>query len=106
MQTLRKGALDIAKNALDESETRLSRIMHEQTYLLNCIGQVWTCERQILQRTSKAAVESRVVVSCAVAHTSGAGEPATCAGRPSEQGRARSQGAGRAGEWLGGKLAN
>lgn len=39
----------------------LSRIMREDTYLLDCIGDVWPGEGKILKCTCKASVSCRIV---------------------------------------------
>ena len=53
--------MKVSKNTLDSSEMRLPRIMHMEAYLLNCIGDVWASERQILQSSNKTAVESGIL---------------------------------------------
>jgi hypothetical protein len=48
VETYRKRALDIAKNALDEGKVWLPRIMHEEAHLLDYIGQVRAGESKVL----------------------------------------------------------
>jgi hypothetical protein len=47
-KTVREGTLEIAKNAFDKREMRLTRIMHVKAYLLDSIGDVRTSEGGIL----------------------------------------------------------
>lgn len=49
MKTSGEGALDVAKNTLDQREMRLSGVMHEETHLLNGIGQIGASQRKILK---------------------------------------------------------
>ena len=55
-----KSALDIAKNALQSLKVRLPRIMHMKIDLLNGTGDIWLCEGQILNCTSKTPKLRRI----------------------------------------------
>jgi hypothetical protein len=55
-----EGALHIAKNPLDLCEMWFARIVHEETDLLNSIGQVRVGQCQVLKGTSKTPVEGSV----------------------------------------------
>lgn len=48
-----KSALNIAKNTFQSCKVRFPWIMHVQAYLLNSIRNVWLCEGQVLQGSSK-----------------------------------------------------
>jgi hypothetical protein len=48
VETYRKRALDIAKNALDEGKVWLLRVVYEEAHLLDCIGQVGAGESKVL----------------------------------------------------------
>jgi len=56
VKTQVQGTPNVPKNALESSKVRLSRIMHVETDLLHGIGNVRSCEGQILQSTCKTAV--------------------------------------------------
>jgi hypothetical protein len=55
-----EGALHVAKNLLDLCEMWLVGIMHEETDLLNRVGQVGAGQCQVLKGTSKTPVEGGV----------------------------------------------
>ena len=48
VETSRKSALDVAKNALDEGKVRLSRAVHEEAHLLDRIRQARAGESKVL----------------------------------------------------------
>jgi hypothetical protein len=53
-------AAEVAEEALESSEVRLSEIMHVKTYLLNCIGDVRPGEGEVLKGTSKTPICSGI----------------------------------------------
>jgi hypothetical protein len=53
-------ALHIAKDVFDELEMGVLRIMHKEAHLLDCIGEVGTCEGKILEGIGETSVEARV----------------------------------------------
>lgn len=56
LQAIVDGALEVAKNALVEIGVQLAWIIHMKTSLLHGIGDVRTCERQVLKGASDAPV--------------------------------------------------
>jgi hypothetical protein len=52
--------LEVAKDAFRSSEIRFTRIVHVETHLLDCVGDVRLGEGDILESPSQAAVGSRV----------------------------------------------
>jgi hypothetical protein len=55
-----QGALDVAKNSLDEGQLLVARIMHVKADLLHCVGDVRTSEGQVLKRTGQTPVLGRI----------------------------------------------
>ena len=53
-------APEVAEEPLESGEMWLPRIMHVETDLLDCIGDVWPGESKILQGTSQTPVGSRI----------------------------------------------
>jgi hypothetical protein len=53
-------AAEVAEEALESSEVRLSGIMHAKTDLLNCIGDVRPGEGEVLKGTSKTSIGSGI----------------------------------------------
>jgi hypothetical protein len=49
-------ALEVAEEALESREVRLPEIMHMKTDLLNCIGDVWPGEGELLKGPSETPV--------------------------------------------------
>ena len=49
-----KSAMDVPEDALQSNEVRLPRIMHVEADLLDCVGNIWSAEGQILKGASKA----------------------------------------------------
>jgi hypothetical protein len=45
---------------------RLVRVVHEETHLLNGVGEVWTSQREVLESTSEAAVLGSILHRSAV----------------------------------------
>jgi hypothetical protein len=56
MKAKLQSSLDVAQNALHGGEVRLSRIMHKQANMLNCISDIRTSEGKILKCTSNTAI--------------------------------------------------
>ena len=56
MKPSRQSALHIPQDALEHCKMRLSRVVHEKAHLLNCVGEVRTSQREVLQGASEAAV--------------------------------------------------
>jgi hypothetical protein len=46
--------MDVPEDALQSNEVRLPRIMHVEADLLDCVGNIWSAEGQILKGASKA----------------------------------------------------
>jgi hypothetical protein len=61
LKTIIECALEIAKNMLYEGKVRLSRIVHEETDLLNSICNIWPGEGEILKSTCKTTIMSGVL---------------------------------------------
>jgi len=59
-QAVVDSAAEVAEAAFENSEVGLSAIMHVETYLLNCIGDVWSGEGEVLKCTGKTPVCSGV----------------------------------------------
>jgi hypothetical protein len=61
-------ALNIAKNPLQSSKVRLSRVMHVEADLLNNICHVWASEHQVLKSSNKTvkvySIRHRAPLSC------------------------------------------
>ena len=51
----------VPEDAFDELKVAVARCMHEQAALLHGIREIGARQRQVLERTSQAAVERRVV---------------------------------------------
>ena len=51
-----QGALKVPENALESAQMGLPGVMHIQANLLNCIGNIWPGEGEILKSPSKTAV--------------------------------------------------
>ena len=49
MQAVISGALDVAKNILDERQMTFTRIVHMQADLLNSVGYIWPSEGEVLK---------------------------------------------------------
>ena len=60
LEAVAEGALDVAKNTLDQREMLVSRIVHVKADLLHGVRDVWTCERQVLQGTGETAIFRRI----------------------------------------------
>jgi len=54
------GAAEVAKDPLESSEVWLPGIMHMETYLLNCIGDVRPGEGEVLKCTDKTPICSGI----------------------------------------------
>jgi hypothetical protein len=54
------GAAEVAKDPLESSEVWLPGIMHMETYMLNCIGDVRPGEGEVLQCTGKTPICSGI----------------------------------------------
>ena len=52
MKAVVQGTLDVAENTLDQGQVLVTGIMHVKTNLLDGVGDVRTCERQVLKSTS------------------------------------------------------
>jgi len=59
-QAVVDSAVEVAEEALESSEVGLSGIMHVETYLRNCIGDVWPGASEVLKCTGKTLVCSGV----------------------------------------------
>jgi hypothetical protein len=51
-------ALHIAKDAFDELEMGVARVMHKEAHLLDCIREVRASEGEILEGTGETPVEA------------------------------------------------
>jgi hypothetical protein len=54
------GAAEVAKDLLESNEVWLPGIMHMETYLLNCIGDVRPGEGEVLQCAGKTPICSGI----------------------------------------------
>ena len=54
------GAAEVAKDPLESGEVWLPGIMHMETYLLNCVGDVWPDEGEILKCPGKTLICSGI----------------------------------------------
>lgn len=55
-ETMVEGPFDVPQNSFDEHQVWLARIMHEEARLLDCIREVGTRKRQVLQGTGETSV--------------------------------------------------
>jgi hypothetical protein len=55
-----EGALEVLKDALRGREMGLTRVMHVEAHLLDCVGNVGPGESEVLESPSQAAIGSRV----------------------------------------------
>jgi hypothetical protein len=51
-----EGALHIVQYALDQGKAGLSRVVHEEAYLLNGLGEVGPSQLEVLQSASQTSV--------------------------------------------------
>ena len=50
------GALHIPQDTLEHRQMRLSRVVHEETHMLNSVGEIQMGQREVLESTYEAAV--------------------------------------------------
>jgi hypothetical protein len=55
-----KGALEVPKDALRGREMGLTRVVHVEAHLLDCVGNVGPGEGEVLESSSQAAIDSQV----------------------------------------------
>jgi hypothetical protein len=60
-QAMVKGALEVAEDALASREMGLTRVVHVEAHLLDCVDNVRLGEGMVLESLSQAVVGSRVV---------------------------------------------
>ena len=56
MQTYVYCSLEISKDALNQLPVSNCRIVHELGNIVDAIGEVWSCESEVLKSTNNAAV--------------------------------------------------
>ena len=63
-ETVVDGAAEVAKDPLESGKVCLPGIIHMETYLLNCIGDVRPGEGEVLKCTGKTPIGSGICHWC------------------------------------------
>ena len=70
MKTMIEHALEIAKDVFDEAPACISWCMHVKENLMHSVGNVGSCERQVLECSGNTAVERCIRVKITISFRS------------------------------------